>query len=147
MIWPNIKTLTKNNLRVKCPCILSFDRWLSSLLPSLLLLASFFFRFEQPKAQHCVPRCLPDIVSVLLPIHNCTFWGLPIWRRLKIASFKNHWPKTIGCAIQSYFEISDINLLHSDHNPQEGVSNKISDIYDTKALSVLKSMGASRYEF
>ena len=85
-------------------CLLIDDS--SSLLSSLLLLASFFFRFGQPKAQHCVPRCLLHIVSVLLPIHNCKFWVLPIWRRLKIPSFKNHRPKTIECAIQSYFEIS-----------------------------------------
>ena len=53
----------------------------SSLLPSLLLLASFFFHFGQPKAQHCVPRCLPDIFSVLLPIHNCSFGAYQYGRR------------------------------------------------------------------
>ena len=47
----------------------------------------------------------------ILPIHNCKFWVLPIWRRLKIARFKNHGQKTIGFAIQRYFEISGLKWL------------------------------------
>ena len=45
-----------------------------------------------------------------VPIQNCT-WGLPIWPPYILASFKNHWPKTIGCAIQSYFEISGVMTM------------------------------------
>ena len=33
-------------------------------------------------------------------------WDLPIWRRSKIAGFKNSPRRTIGCSIQSFFQIS-----------------------------------------
>ena len=92
--------------------LLKYDRNSPSRASFSSLLVSFFllmllFLFSCPQRAEIAGFSL-QFLLIFSRSHTNAYapWDLPIWRRSKIAGFKNSPRRTIGCSIQSFCQIS-----------------------------------------